>query len=289
MSYDFHPQKQAVAWSLWQAELLTYACGYFQHRQDGDDTPYFISRVLGLKQRKFNESLVHQFLVAASGLFDQDFYRAKTNSASSRDALSHFLEHGATGLSPGPHFDSSRYLERYPDVKLAGANPLIHFILHGVAESRWDAITVDRPPLLRPPLSLDHGLHRRGRRRDATLRRLSEAAHASRERMRHQVYDVINQRAQLEVDLYGTRSDFQRAVIHNDRLMRDLASKRGEQSSESIDELTARIADMAEMIAALRDDAVEADVELVRWRERAETAERRGCELSERASHSEKT
>ena len=33
-------------------------------------------------------------------------------------------------------FDADFYLDRYPDVRAAGMNPLLHYILHGAAEER---------------------------------------------------------------------------------------------------------------------------------------------------------
>jgi hypothetical protein len=295
MAYDFNPQKRAIAWSLWQVELLNYAVGFFQGSQGRDGAPDRTWRLFGLRQKQTEESLLNEFLVAVCGLFDPEFYRAATGSTTSRGALKHFVKHGSEGLSPGPQFDGQRYLDRYPDVKLAGANPLLHFIRYGVAEGRWDALNVDLPPPLHP-LSSDHNAFRGGPERgraarsrqegDATLVGLSESARASGERSRRLIDDSFNERAQLEVDLYGARSDFQRATIHNDRLMRDLATRLESSSSESIGELNARIAGMAETIAALRDDSVEADLELVRWRERAETAERKVRELAERVGNS---
>jgi glycosyltransferase involved in cell wall biosynthesis len=49
----------------------------------------------------------------------------------------HYFEHGAReGRDPSPDFDTSYYLERYPDVDECGVNPLLHFRLHGAAEGR---------------------------------------------------------------------------------------------------------------------------------------------------------
>src|ERR1700684_4034915 len=40
------------------------------------------------------------------------------------------------GLAVGRLFDRAFSLERYPDVRQAGMNPLWHYLLHGAAEGR---------------------------------------------------------------------------------------------------------------------------------------------------------
>jgi len=51
--------------------------------------------------------------------------------------LGHYLKYGAAeGRQPHPLFDPVYYLERYTDVRQAGANPLVHYCLHGAAEGR---------------------------------------------------------------------------------------------------------------------------------------------------------
>jgi hypothetical protein len=40
------------------------------------------------------------------------------------------------GWAVRPLFDAVFYLERYPDVRQAGMNPLSHYLLHGAAEGR---------------------------------------------------------------------------------------------------------------------------------------------------------
>ena len=37
---------------------------------------------------------------------------------------------------PHPLFDPAFYLERYPDVRQSGVNPLLHFVRYGAAEGR---------------------------------------------------------------------------------------------------------------------------------------------------------
>lgn len=78
-------------------------------------------------------------LIAASGLFDSDWYLEQYTDvrAAGVNPLIHYLRHGAAeGRDPNPLFDSDWYLDRYPDVRAAGANPLMHYLRHGAREGR---------------------------------------------------------------------------------------------------------------------------------------------------------
>jgi hypothetical protein len=73
------------------------------------------------------------------GFFDGDYYLAQASAPgpSKDDALAHYLEVGwLHGHDPSPRFSTSAYLLAYPDVKAAGTNPLIHYLLHGRFEGR---------------------------------------------------------------------------------------------------------------------------------------------------------
>lgn len=75
-------------------------------------------------------------LVAASGLFDPDWYVAHHRQAvECADALAAYLgapfEH-----DPGPGFSSRHYLLANPDVAAAGIHPLLHYLRYGQAEGR---------------------------------------------------------------------------------------------------------------------------------------------------------
>jgi lipopolysaccharide biosynthesis protein len=76
-------------------------------------------------------------VVASSHLFDRNWYleRYPDVAAAGADPALHYAAHGATGYrDPGPGFDSAWYLAYYPDV--AGANPLAHYLLYGAKEGR---------------------------------------------------------------------------------------------------------------------------------------------------------
>jgi hypothetical protein len=76
-------------------------------------------------------------LIAASGLFDSDWYLEQHPDvrASGFDPLVHYLGYGANeGRDPNPLFDTDWYLNRYPDVRAAGTNPLVDYLQRGVAK-----------------------------------------------------------------------------------------------------------------------------------------------------------
>jgi hypothetical protein len=74
---------------------------------------------------------------AAGVLFDKDFYLAHCGAAVGEDALAHFLREGwRAGADPAPWFSTAAYLADHPDVAEAGANPFVHFAVHGLAEGR---------------------------------------------------------------------------------------------------------------------------------------------------------
>lgn len=75
--------------------------------------------------------------LAASGLFDADFY-VSTNPDVPRDrALEHYLRHGAAeGRRPNRVFDPEWYAMKHSDVAVSGIDPLMHYLLTGAAEGR---------------------------------------------------------------------------------------------------------------------------------------------------------
>ncbi len=76
-------------------------------------------------------------LIAASGLFDRDWYLEQYPDvrASGIDPLGHYLDFGANeDRDPNPLLDSDWYLNRYPAVRAAGTNPLVHYLRYGVAK-----------------------------------------------------------------------------------------------------------------------------------------------------------
>ena len=82
--------------------------------------------------------------VLYTGLFNADYYRVQFPEVArpgarvnARRAATHYLQEGfARGGRPNPFFDSHWYLDRNPDVRGSGLNPLLHFASHGWRERR---------------------------------------------------------------------------------------------------------------------------------------------------------
>jgi glycosyltransferase involved in cell wall biosynthesis len=82
-------------------------------------------------------------LIASSHLFDRDWYldRYPDVRAAGLDPLLHFLEYGAPeGRWPSSRFDSESYLQKNPDVREAGVNPLLHYLRFGMQEGRLNQV-----------------------------------------------------------------------------------------------------------------------------------------------------
>ncbi len=78
-------------------------------------------------------------IIKFSGYFDLLFYIEKYPDVkiAGIEPLIHFLLFGwKEGRNPSNLFDTKFYLSTYPDVKNSGINPLLHFILHGKKEGR---------------------------------------------------------------------------------------------------------------------------------------------------------
>ena len=78
-------------------------------------------------------------LIASSGLFDRGWYLEKNPDVrkAGMDPVLHYLRYGgAEGRDPNPLFDSDWYLSHYPDVAAAHVNPLLHYITTGASEGR---------------------------------------------------------------------------------------------------------------------------------------------------------
>ncbi len=73
-------------------------------------------------------------LVGQSDLFDRSWY-LKTYpdvALAGADPVQHWIKNGVReGRDPGPRFRTSWYLEAYPDVAMTGENPLVHHLVIG--------------------------------------------------------------------------------------------------------------------------------------------------------------
>lgn len=75
----------------------------------------------------------------ASSWFDADWYLAQYPDVrlAGMDPVEHYHEFGwKEARNPGPGFDTAWYLRNNPDVAATGTNPLLHFVEHGHAEGR---------------------------------------------------------------------------------------------------------------------------------------------------------
>lgn len=75
------------------------------------------------------------YLLRASGLFDEAWYRAAYPDVARSDhaALTHYLDYGAAELrDPGPGFDSEHYALRYPDYRKTFPSPIEHYLRLGL-------------------------------------------------------------------------------------------------------------------------------------------------------------
>ncbi|PYU64966.1 MAG: hypothetical protein DMG49_25345, partial [Acidobacteria bacterium] len=84
--------------------------------------------------------LLHDvLLIAASGLFDSDWYLQQNPDVARAgvNPLRHYLRRGAIeGRDPNPLFDSDWYVQQNPNVARAGVNPLVHYIKWGKSKGR---------------------------------------------------------------------------------------------------------------------------------------------------------
>jgi glycosyltransferase involved in cell wall biosynthesis len=85
-------------------------------------------------------------LIQNSDLFDPKWYVEQLPPLDHDiDVVSHFLRHGGIqGRSPSSKFDSEWYLSRFADVREAGVNPLVHFLLNGEREGRFPTAEAER-------------------------------------------------------------------------------------------------------------------------------------------------
>lgn len=261
---------RAILWSVWYLETLAAVAGVYQGRSGS-----------GVAVEPLEYELLSQ-----SGLFNAGYYLGKTNvsAAEQRRALHDFIKaHGSETRTPSILFDSSAYLQAYPDVREAGINPLVHFLFHGILEDRL--IGVGSSPPTRPITSQPFFLpvqapfwRRLPGVRPSALRALKTLA-TMIDKARAKLLIQLPSLEDLQIDLYVARSDFQRALLHNEKLMRDLTSLRESVSVGEAKEMAAEIERLVAEVATLREDVRDADQEVVRWRARAEQFEMQlsGC------------
>lgn len=88
------------------------------------------------------------------GLFEAAWYLARYPDVAlaKADPLHHYLASGAgEERDPGPRFCTAQYLRLYPDVARDGMNPLLHYIRKGWAEKRQIYPAPARPVAAKRP------------------------------------------------------------------------------------------------------------------------------------------
>lgn len=77
-------------------------------------------------------------IIAPTKLFDEVYYRATYADMRVVDELlREFCETGwRIGRNPSADFDTHYYLETNPDIRAASINPLLHYVMYGMAEGR---------------------------------------------------------------------------------------------------------------------------------------------------------
>ena len=94
-------------------------------------------RYFGRRARQRSAASIER--VASSSLFDRDWYLRSYPDVkvAGTDPLRHYMTLGwREGRDPGPHFSTSAYLRAHPDVRRSEANPLLHFVEFGQQEGR---------------------------------------------------------------------------------------------------------------------------------------------------------
>ena len=77
-------------------------------------------------------------IILNSNKFDVEYYKKKYGISDDIDSIYHYLEIGVSkNYNPSKNFDTGYYLEENIDVKNAGLNPFVHYILYGEDEGRF--------------------------------------------------------------------------------------------------------------------------------------------------------
>ena len=85
--------------------------------------------------------------IKRNNLFDIGYYLKNNGDirVSGADPLLHYIYHGyKEGRNPHPHFNTQQYLENNEDVQKSNLNPLIHYALHGKKEGRYVGFSGDQ-------------------------------------------------------------------------------------------------------------------------------------------------
>lgn len=88
-------------------------------------------------RRKRQENRMYAARIRESSFFNADWYLKQYPDIVEFDPADHYFRYGLVqDRQPGPQFDSVWYANNYPDVRTAGTNPLVHYLLYGLHEGR---------------------------------------------------------------------------------------------------------------------------------------------------------
>ena len=93
------------------------------------------------KTDKLSKNQKEYEIVEKSGLYDHEYYsnQSRTKFLTPTQGLLHYLKYGyKKGHNPSKKFNGNTYLKKYPDVKEAGLNPLVHYLKYGKNEEKTD-------------------------------------------------------------------------------------------------------------------------------------------------------
>jgi GT2 family glycosyltransferase/glycosyltransferase involved in cell wall biosynthesis len=102
------------------------------------DPEWYLSQ---LPRRPKDQTLLEHYLTEGRALSPHPCFDPQSPAAQAapldRNPLRFYLTHASQWrLSPNPLFDGHRYRARYPDVRAARVNPLVHFVMIGDGEER---------------------------------------------------------------------------------------------------------------------------------------------------------
>ncbi len=81
--------------------------------------------------RKFKKTVYNE------GLFDDEYYLLQAKDSTIKDPLDDYIKNGSEkGLNPSCLFNTNNYLKNNPDVKEAGKNPLLHYVIYALNNYR---------------------------------------------------------------------------------------------------------------------------------------------------------
>ncbi len=117
--------------------------------------PHLAAQVLFQPRRVLREAVAFREL-RDSPLFDREFYLARYPDVAlaGMDPLKHYIRHGAAdGQDPSAAFDTRRYLAEHPGLLESGVNPLLHFVKQGdgAAHAEPPVIARSEAAVIGPP------------------------------------------------------------------------------------------------------------------------------------------